>query len=136
MNPVRGAIYTRLTADTTLMALLSGPNAVVHGVAPSGVVSPYIVIQALSDTPAWKFQGESIENDVWMLRAVHRATSASIAEDIAARANVVLTDAPLNVTGRDLLAIYRETGPQAYPEVEAGETHWHCLSTYRLITEP
>lgn len=136
MNPVRAAIYTRLTSDATLMALLSGSDAVVHGVAPAEVLSPYVVIQALSDTPMWQFNGASIENDVWFVRAVHRATSASVAEDICARAAVVLTDAPLSVAGRDLLGIWRESGPQAYPEVEAGETHWHCLSTYRVVTEP
>ena len=135
MNPVRGAIYSRLAADATLTGLLSAPDAIYHGTAPQTALFPLVVFQRLSGTPDWQFAQAHIQDDVWLVKAISRGSSASPAEDIAARVDAVLSDAPLAVAGRALLAVYRISDLD-YDEVESGETYHHAGSQYRLVTQP
>jgi hypothetical protein len=135
VNPVRQAIYTRLSADSTLTALLSSAGAIYHQVAPQTAQTPFIVFHKQSGVPTWQFAGAHIQGDVWTVKAVDRSSSASRAEDISARADVVLTDAPLAVTGNDLLAVYRESDID-YPESVDGETYRHVGFLARLVTAP
>lgn len=135
MNPVRAAIYERLTGDATLTGLLSSATAIYHQVAPQSAQTPFIVFHRQAGDPGWQFAGAHVQSDLWTVKAVDRASSASRAEDIAARIDTVLTDAPLAVTGRDLLAVYRESDV-TYPETTDGATYRHEGGQYRLQTSP
>lgn len=135
MNPVRAAIYTRLSGDAVLTGLLSAPDAIYHRTIPQTGGFPAVVFSRQSGTPGWQFAGAHIQDDVWLVKAVSRGSSASPAEDIAARIDAVLTDAPLAVTGRLLLAVYRQSDVD-YDEVDAGERYHHVGSQYRLVTQP
>ena len=135
MNPVRAAIYERLAGDAALTGLLSTPTAIYHQVAPQDAATPFVVFQRQAGDPRWQFAGGLVQSDVWTIKAVDRASSASGAEDIAARIDAVLTDAPLAITGRVLLAVYRETDVE-YPETSDGATYRHVGAQYRLQTSP
>lgn len=135
MNPVRGAIYARLAADTTLTGLLSAPGAIYHSTAPQTAAFPLIVFQRLSGLPVWQFQTAHHQSDAWLVKGISRGSSASPAEDIAARIDAVLTDAPLVVTGGVLLGVWRESDVD-YDEIDSGETYHHAGSQYRLVTQP
>jgi hypothetical protein len=135
VNPVRSAIYARLTGDATLTGMLSTPTAIFHQVAPQDARTPYIVFHKQAGTPHWQFGGAHIQHDVWTVKAITRDASATVAEDISARADEVLTDAPLAVDGRDLLAVYRESDVD-YPEPVDGEIYHHVGFMCRLISAP
>lgn len=135
MNPVRSAIYARLAGDATLTGLLSSATAIYHQVAPQSAATPFIVFHRQAGDPVWQFDGAHVQHDLWLVKAIDRASSASRAEDIAARIDTILTDAPLAVTGRVLLAVYRESDV-SYPETSDGGTYRHEGAQYRLQTTP
>lgn len=133
MNEIRRALYSRLNGDATLMALTTG--GVHHQVAPQDAAMPVVVFHKQSGRPVWQFAGAHIQSDLWTVKAVNVGSSANTAEDIAARIDVVLTDAPLAVTGRVLLAVYRESDID-FPEQDGADTYRHVGGVYRLATTP
>ena len=135
MNPVRAALYARLSGDAALTGLLSSPTAIYHQVAPQDAATPFVVFHRQAGDPIWQFDGAHVQSDLWTCKAVDRGASASRAEDIAARIDAVLTDAPLAVAGRDLLAVYRESDV-SYPETSDGDTYRHEGAQYRVETSP
>lgn len=135
MNPIRRALFERLSADTQLAALLSAPDAIYHGVAPASAAFPLVVLDKQAGTPTWQFAGGQVQSDVWLVKGVDRGSSANRVEDIAARVAQVLTDAPLVVAGRFLLAVYREADID-YDEIDSGATYHHAGATFRIVTAP
>lgn len=135
MNPVRGAIYSRLNGDATLATLLGAPGAIYHRTAPQTATFPLVVFSKLSGVPTRQFARAHIQGDIWLVKGISRGSSASPAEDIAARVDTVLSFAPLAITGYILLAVYRESDVD-YDEIESGETYHHAGSQYRLVTQP
>lgn len=133
MDPVRAAIFSALTADATLMTLATQAY---HSVAPQSAAFPLIVFNQASGTPILQFQGAHIQNDLWQIKGIARGSSATPAEDIAARVDVVLDNASLAITGRVHLYLRRESDVPTYSEQESGETFWHCGSLYRIFTVP
>lgn len=133
MNPVRSALYTRLTGDTTLTGLLSATDAVFHQRAPQDAQTPYVIFQKTSGNPRYTF-ADHLQYETWMVKGVARGLGGR-AEDIAARLDIVLTDAPIAPAGHDVLYLRRETDID-YPEDDGAETFRHVGATYRLITEP
>ena len=135
MNPIREAIYGALITDGDLTGLLSEPDAIFHQKAPQSAAFPLIVFHKQSGTPDWQFAGAHLQNDLWAVKAIDRASSAGRAEDIAARIDVVLTDAGLPVIGGSLLYLRRASDID-YPETEGADTFRHCGALYRVVTEP
>jgi hypothetical protein len=135
MNPVRAALYTALSADTTLKALLSSPTAIYHRVVPQGAGLPAVVLSKMAGTPEWMFDSAHIQTDVWLIKGIAKGSSSSPAETIAARVDLLLTDAVLAVTGRILLGIYRELDVD-YEEISAGEIYHHVGAQFRVVTQP
>lgn len=131
MNPVRAAIFQRLSGDATLTGLLSAPTAIHYHIAPQSAAYPLIVFNELDQRPVWSFDG-SMESDVWAVKAVTKKPAQ--ADEIAERIRVALDDAPLTVTGRDLLYVRRRSGI-AYPEQDGADTYWHRGWQFRLITD-
>lgn len=136
---VRRGIYGRLAGDTTLSNLL-GPAAsgyakgIYFQVAPAGAAFPYVIFQKQAGTPTDTFSTPGfMDEDVWLVKAVDRDTTADDAEAIAARVMTLLNDAPLSISGKSLLYL-RRTSDVEYPEVENGVTYHHVGSLYRLIT--
>lgn len=132
MNETRRAIYERLNSDATLDTLTTGIH---HAVAPQTAALPVVVFNRQAGTPTWQFAGAHIQSDVWQVKAVDKAPSASRAEDIAARIDALLTDAPLEVDDRIVLAIYRESDVE-FTETSDGQTYHHIGALYRVETEP
>lgn len=135
MNPVRQALYAALAADATLTGMLDAPTGIFHAVAPQNAGTPFVTLQKQAGTPDWQFGGEHIQSELWTIKAVDRATSATRAEDVAARIDVLLNDADLTIAGRDLLAIYRESDVE-YTETADGGTYFHVGAMYRIQTAP
>jgi hypothetical protein len=134
MNPVRAALYSRLSGDATLTGLLSAQAAIYHQIAPQDAAYPLIVFQRQDGRPDWTF-GDHMQRDLWTVRAIDRATSASDAEAIADRIDVLLNDAPLVVNGRALLYLRRESDVD-FSEQDGADTLRHVGGVYRVVTDP
>lgn len=135
MNEIRRTLYQRLTGDAALTAMLAAPDAVYHAVAPQTASTPFVVFHKQSGTPDWQFAGAHIQDDVWTVKAVDQRSTASTTEDIAARIDALLNDAPLTITGRLRLGVYRQSDLD-YLETEGADTYRHVGAMYRLVTQP
>lgn len=135
MNPVRAALWARLTGDATLTALLATPAAVYHRRAPQDAAHPFVVIDKQDGRPEWQFGADRVEWDLWLVKAVDLSGSASRAEEIAARIDMVLNDAPLVIKDRRLLYLRRDEDVD-YPEEDGADLYQHVGGVYRLLTDP
>jgi hypothetical protein len=138
-TPVRRAIYGKLAGDTTLNALLGTPptgysKSIYHRQAPDNAAYPFVVFNKQSGVPTEAFADPSaLENDVWLIKAVDRSTSADASEAIAARVITLLNDASLSISGSTLLYLRRQSDVE-YSEVQNGVSYEHCGSLFRLVT--
>lgn len=135
---VRRALYGKLAGDTTLNNLLAVPPAgysksIYHQQAPDGAAFPFVLINKQSGVPTEAFSAPSaLENDMWLVKAIDRSTSADTAESIAARLQVLLNDAALSISGSTLLYLRRQSDVE-YPEVTDGIQYKHVGALYRLV---
>jgi hypothetical protein len=139
VNPVRAAIFAHLSGDATLTGLLAAPGNIFHSIGPQTAAFPLIVFNEAAGTRILQFAGAHIKNDVWQVKAIASGSSetpGALAEDIAARVDVLLDDAVLAITGREHLYLRNESDIPAYPEQDGAESYWHCGSLYRLFTQP
>lgn len=135
----RRALYGKLSGDTTLNNLLGTPatgytKAIYHQEAPEGAAFPYVIFNRQSGMPTEAFTAPSVmENDVWLVKAVDKSSSADVAESVADRIKTLLNDASLSISGSTLIYLRRQSDVE-YPEVSDGAAYKHCGSLYRLVT--
>lgn len=109
-------------------------KAIYYQVAPEGAAFPFLVFQKQSGYPTQAFGDPSaLENDVWLVKAVDRKTTADDAETVAARVADLLNDATLSISGSTLQFLRRQSDVQ-YPELIDGVLYQHVGSLFRLIT--
>lgn len=138
-TPIRRAIYGALAGDTTLNTLLGTPatgytKSIYYQEAPAGAHFPFVILSKQSGVPTEAFgDPDALENDVWLVKAVDRATSADVAESIQARLKTLLNDASLSISGATLLYLRRQSDVE-YPETSDGVSYKHAGSLFRLVT--
>jgi hypothetical protein len=137
---VRRGIYGKLSGDTTLNNLLGAPasgysKAIYHNEAPTNAAFPFVTFSKSSGVPTYAMTTTSaFENDVWLVKAIDRSTSADVAESIAARLTALLNDASLSISGATLVYLRRESDVE-YPEVgDDSVMYKHVGALYRLVT--
>lgn len=135
VNPTRTALYARLTGDATLTGLLATTTSIYHQVAPATAAAPFLIFNKQAGTPNRQFAGAHVQSELWLIKGVCLGASASAAESIAARADTVLTFAPITITGRALLAIYRESDV-SYSEQSGADVYHHEGFLARIVTQP
>lgn len=141
---IRRAIYGKMSADTTLVAMLGTPPAgysksIYYQRAPAGAGFPYVIFQKQASTPRYAFKQRAYDNDVWLIKGVTRsdpktAGSADDVDNIASRLDALLTDATLSISGKTQLYLRRESDVD-YPEDADGVVYLHAGSLFRLIYE-
>ncbi len=109
MDGLRAAVFSKLNSDTTLTALLATTTSIYHRRAPLGASFPFVVYAKNAGAPIQFFAGAPIANQVWMVKAIDRSTSASKAEDIDKRLNTLLTDPTMSLSDGTLLYMRRES---------------------------
>jgi Protein of unknown function (DUF3168) len=134
MNPIRRALFIALSGDSQLTALLSAPAAIHHQRAPQTATYPFVIFHRQAGTPSFTFGRSQLQSDLWLIKGVDLAESASKVEDIAARIDTMLRDASLSVAGRDQLDVRRESDVD-YAEADGDITYRHCGALYRIVTE-
>jgi hypothetical protein len=135
---IRRGLYGKLAGDTTLNNLLGTPAAgysksIYHQDAPAAASFPLIVFQKQAGRPTEAMSDPSaFENDVWLVKAIDRNTTADTAEAIQARVAVLLNDASLSISGSTLLYLRRQSDME-YPEITDGVRYQHAGSLFRLV---
>lgn len=136
---VRRALYGKLAGDTTLNNLLGTPatgfsKSIYYQEAPAGAAYPFLIFSRQAGTPTEAFTDPSaLENDVWLVRATDRDTTADDVEAIAARVAVLLNDTSLSISGNTLLYLRRQSDVD-YSETDRGVQYRHAGSLFRLVT--
>lgn len=136
-NAPRRAIYGKLSGDTTLNALLGTPasgysKSIYYQSAPQGARFPYVILNKQAGTPRYALGARAFDNDIWLVKAIDRNTSADTADAIAARIDSLLTDASLSISGRTQLYLRRESDID-YAETADGELYRHAGATFRFV---
>lgn len=134
MDPIRQGLYSLLTGDTAVAALVS--DRVYHQRAPRDSAFPYIIFGRNNDSTDWCLDGGDAgrtDREVWMVKAVDRGESSSTVEEIAEALDDALNDAPL--TAIPGLLLLRRQGGIDYPEDDGADVYWHRGAMYRLLRE-
>jgi hypothetical protein len=139
-TPVRRALYGKLAGDTTLTNMLGTPatgfsKAIYHAQAPAGASFPFIILNKQSGVPTETMSDpDALEDDIWLIRATDKNTTADTAEAIAARVKTLLNDATLTISGATHLYLRRQSDVE-YLETTDGVRYAHAGSLYRLVYE-
>ena len=120
------AIYTALTGDPTLMALITG----VHDHVPQGAAFPYVTIGE-STARDWGAAGVSGIEATLTLHVWSRTRGHKELKQIMAEVHRILHDADLTVTGHHL--VYLRFVFARTTRDSDGATH-HGLSRFRALT--
>ena len=138
---VRRALYGKMAADVTLVALLGIPatgytKSIYHQFAPEGAGFPYIVFNKESGNPSYGFGGRALDDELWLIKGVDRpvppSTSTDAVENIASRLDALLTDGAISISGYTQRWLRREMDVE-YPEEIDGVAYRHAGAQYRLI---
>jgi hypothetical protein len=129
---VRQAIYQKLNVASVTNLLGSGSASLVHAVARPTAAYPLCVFSKQSGiTDSLTFGGDHMDNDLWLVKGVARAVSASTAEDIDKAAFDLLHFGTLTITGAQRLFLARESDV-SFAETQGDTTFWHVGGLYRL----
>lgn len=141
---VRRALYGKMAADVTLVALLGPPpsgfsKGIYYQAAPDGAEPPYIIFNKQSGTPRYAIGERAYDDDVWLIKGVIRSSgpggdSPDTADDIASRLDVLLTDGAISISARTQLYL-RRISDVDFSEVSDGTLYRHAGSNFRLIYE-
>lgn len=136
-NAADTAIYTTLSADSTLTTLLGG-TAIYRALAPQNTDPPYVVFQTQSPSvPERVLSGVAYENALYTVKAVVESHSAASAGTIAARVDTLL-DGPVLSFGTAYTQM-RVTRVQSVDYTElapGGQLLQHRGGIYRVQADP
>jgi hypothetical protein len=136
---VRRALYEFLAADTTLASLSPGGIWYMEARRPDidePVPTPLTIFQKTSGQVrhyTLNKDDHPTDDELWLVKGVG---TSSEAEAIDERVKEILQDAPLNITGRTLLLLVRDSAMPPYMEDTDGEHYRHIGSVYRLESVP
>jgi len=132
MSAVRTAVYQKLSGTTAITSKLSSATAIYHGQAPPNAAYPFLVFHKQSGTPDYSFGAKNFDWEVWMVKAVDRSTSSTVAEAIQAAVDAALTGATLTIGGR-FLADLRRTSDIDFLENSGDQQYRHHGALYRVV---
>lgn len=135
MDGLRTALFAKLNGDVTLTDMLATSTSIYHRRAPSNAQFPFIIIDKQSGSPTWTFKGRPMSSELWQVKGVDRAESASKAEDIDRRIDVVLTDAAMQLSDGALMYIRRETDINYGEENDPDYVVHHIGASYRAVID-
>jgi len=127
---LQGAIFSLLTGDATLIALLGGAKVFDH--APANAQFPYVSLGRMSSFD-WS---TATEGGCEHLLTIHAWSKGRGKKEVLAlmdRARFLLDEAPLTLAGHTLVALRLEGTDARYDE-DAGA--YHGLLRLRAVTEP
>ena len=133
---VRTALYTKLNTASVTGYLGAGSASLVHAIAgpQSAAVYPIVIFNKQAGTPVDAFGAQVFKHHIWLVKAVVRDTSSSVAEDIDKAINDLLDFGTLTITGGSLLHMARESDVD-YVENDGDQLFRHHGALYRVTVE-
>ena len=128
---VRQSIYEKLNVAAVTNQLGSGSASLVHAVAPPSATYPLCLFHQQSDRSVLRFGGNAMDEQIWMVKGITRATSPSVAEDIDKAVRDLLDFGTLTISGASNLFSARISGID-YAETDGDQTYRHHGSLYRV----
>ncbi len=121
---VRQALYTKLNVASVTTSLASGSASLHSMVAPSTAAYPMVVFSQASGVPTHAFGGDHFDSQLWLVKAIAKGSSSSVAEDVSKAIADALDFENLSITGADNMLTSRESDV-VYAEVVNGEQYRH-----------
>jgi len=131
---IRTALYSALNVSAVTSLLPSGSAGLVHGVAPPTALYPICLFQEQASTSTLRMGGNAFDSDLWVVKGISKATSASLAEDIDNAVRTLLDFGTLSITGGTLMHMARESGV-SYAETSGEIQYRHHGSLYRVVVQ-
>lgn len=127
---LQAAVFTALTGDATLQALIGNP-ARVYDAVPQDAVFPYAVIGQVSGKP-WDTKTSDGMEAVLEVHTWSRYAGTKEAKDIMAAVTAVLDDQALSVAGHTLVNLRFESSQTA---LERDGITRHSAQKFRAVTQ-
>jgi hypothetical protein len=128
---IRTALYSKINGASSVTSLLSSATAIYDSEAPAAAVYPFVSFSLSTGTPEYTFASRAFDNDLWLIKAMDRSTSGTVADNIAQALRALLTDATLTITGAVLMSVRPEQRVRT-TEVVDGQKFFHAGNLYRL----
>ena len=132
MNPVRQALYTKLSGTSAITSKVG--SRIYHAQAPADAAYPYIIFNRQSGTKMRAFQEpEAFKREVWLVKAVDRNTTSNAAEDVALAVDAALDGGTLTVSGKTLADLHHISDVD-YLEPSGDQQFRHHCANYAVVT--
>ena len=131
VNAVKTGLYSKLTGDSTLTALLSASTAVYDSTAPEGTDPPYVVFQKLDGQARHTMSGHAFTDSTFLVKAITDEPSKLIAGSIAERVDTLLADGSLTLSTGSQMVMRRQQDIE-YDERVDGRVLRHVGATYLI----
>lgn len=128
---IRTALYTKLNTSSVTNSLAAGSASIRHAVAPTNSAFPYLIFDKVSGIPVLRFGGNAWDDQLWLVKAVDRSESSSVAEDTAKAIDDLLDFGTLTVSGGVTLAVLRDSDVD-YVETDGDKSYRHAGARYRI----
>ena len=133
MNALNTAIYSTLTGDATLVALLADATSVYHLQAKDGAPFDFVVYNKMSAIEP-NTEAHRIINAVYQIRA-YSDQSAQAADAIDARIDALLHNQAVSITGYTRLRLVRTDSIEMTENLPNGLTVWSSGGLYQIRLE-
>lgn len=131
MNPIREALFSKLSSTPAITSQLSSADAIYHAQGPTGAKYPYLVFHKQAGTKTHAFGSTAFKKEVWLVKAVDRNTTSNLAEAISEACDAALDGGSLTVSGKTL-ADLRHVGDVDYLETSGDQQFRHHGAQYRV----
>jgi hypothetical protein len=128
---VRQALYQKLNVASVTGLLANGSASLYHAVAPQTAAFPLLVFSKQAGTQVNVFGDEAYQEKLWLVKAIARGTSSSVAEDIDKAVFDLLNFGTLTITGATTMFVARESDVE-FVETSGDTQYRHVGGIYRV----
>ncbi len=132
INDTASAIYSTLTAGTTVTSMLAGTTSIYHLQAPDNASLPYVVYSLQAGGPEL-INPSKLETNTWWIR-VYSVTSALNAAQIFEEVDKLLDRKNITITGATTIQCAREENIALVEQAAKGIRYYTCGGMYRIRT--
>lgn len=140
MKQANEAIYSRLSLDGTLGALLSTTTSIAPEVVPDLMDLPAVVYQFQpGSTDEYTFTGRAWEQLTYVIKGITQGLDDTPGEAIAAQIDALFTDpSGWSISGHTVMRCRRVSRIRYLERGEAGaaDSYWHIGGRYVLEVDP
>ena len=132
MNAIGTALWTKLTADSTLTGMLAGTAAIYRTQATEGAALPYVVYSLYAGGPL-NIVSSDLREPVYFIRGY--GTTMNQAGSIDDRISALLHKGTLAVTGWNNYSLLREEDLELSEEIPNGQFVFMAGGLYRICLD-